>query len=372
MTTVALTWLGITGFTALLLLLYPLWAWLRKLRAPKADANAVPFEAPVSIIISCYNEAAFIRQKINSLLDPAEWIPGSELLVVSGGSTDETNAILETFRNHPHVRLFIFEERIGKINSVNLAVAASKNELLVFSDCRQQMKPGSVKKLVSRFSDPHIGTVNSTLRDAPEAKRGSLFRRLLNKVAFHESAGGSALNLYGALYAQRKSVYREIPADILFDDLFVIVSTIGQGYRLVQERDAVIYDVQFGTYYSAERIERLTRGLLLFFFRHRHLIGRMPPVLRMRFLLYKYTKLLLPVLFLPAPLAMFYLALHYFTPLFLALFIAGALLLLLIPNIRAAVFLGLRINHFMFRATFRFLFMNERSNSWQKLQVKTE
>ncbi len=372
MNTLAVLLLCMAGLIPLLLLLYPALAWLRQLPVSKKPAADEPFSAPVSIIISCYNEEAFILQKINSFLDADEWIPGSELLVVSGGSADGTNAILETFREHPQVRVFIFEARIGKINSVNLAVEASKNEILVFSDCRQHMKPGSVKRLVARFSDNRTGTVNSTLCDAPPGKKGSLLRRLLNQVAYHESVGGSSLNLYGALYAQRKSIYRPIPSDILFDDLFVIVSTIAQGSRLVQEKEAVIYDVRFGKYYSAERIERLTRGLLVFLFRHGTEIGRMPFVFRFRFLLYKYAKLLLPVLLLLTAVSALYLAAPFISWMHVAGFAAGLLVLLGIPKTRAAVFLVLRINFFMLRATLRFLFLNERSISWQKLQVKSE
>ena len=359
----------ISAALCLTLCSYPLVAWLRSRLGKKPQRITGNFSQPVSIIVACYNEEAYIGQKILSLIDPEEWIEGSELFIVTSGSTDRTNEIAEKFLDRPGVHLLTAEERATKIENVNRAVTKCRHEILVFSDCRQVMKKGSIRKLVQRFEDPTVGTVSCTLVDGKEKENGSFFRRLLNAIAFSESDGSSSLNVFGALYAQRRSVFRTIPTDILFDDLFVVVSTIAQGKRLVQEKEAVIRDVEFNHYYTRERLERLTRGLLVFLYRHFALIRELPATTFCRFLVYKYMKLLLPLLLLlllisSAVLVLEFLPLYYFPVLLLPF-----ALLLLFRKTRNYLLLITRINYFFFLAGFKFVFFNERAITWQKLQV---
>jgi cellulose synthase/poly-beta-1,6-N-acetylglucosamine synthase-like glycosyltransferase len=346
--------------------LYPVVAWLRSVLSGKAPDKSDLFVQPVSIIIAAHNEEKYIRQKIDSFLDPGEWIEGSELIVISNASTDSTNDILASYASDQRVKIIIEPENASKIKAVNRGVKAARHDLLVFSDCRQSMKKGSVLNLIRNFNDPEVGTVNSTLTDANPGK-GFSFRSLLNSIARWESLSGSSLNVYGALYAQRKEVFREFPEDILFDDLYVVVSTILQKKRLVAEEKAVIYDVPFSDYYVQDRINRLARGLLLFLFRHFNMIRRMPLQYFMRFITYKYLKLILPTVLLILGLDLLYIFL-YLLPL-------GYLL---IPSLIIAVILVIKparkfiihfviINHYFLIATLQFLFLKKRSNKWGKL-----
>jgi glycosyltransferase involved in cell wall biosynthesis len=195
------------------------------------------------------------------VIDPDEWIEGSELIIVSGGSTDRTNEILSEYKDNQKIKLILLEHRITKIIGVNLGVAHSRHDILVFSDCRQHMRKGSVKRLIAPLGNPEIGTVSSTLEDNKGIDKMSFVRNAMNWIAYNESAGSSSLNLFGALYAQRKSGYRLIPENILFDDIFVTVSTLIQRKKLIQTKEAVIHDARFKDYYKKERIEQLAGGL---------------------------------------------------------------------------------------------------------------
>lgn len=349
-----------------LLLSYPLMAWLRSVLFKKINLRTTFFIQPVSIIIACSNEELFITQKIESFMDRDEWIEGSEIIVVSNNSKDATNTILQTYTHHPDVRVFIEEGQSSKIKSVNRGVKEAKHDLLVFSDCRQQMKKGSVKSLIHNFKDPGIGTVNSTLT-APAGEARFSFRALLNFIAHCESASGSSLNVFGALYAQRRSVFREIPTDLLFDDLFVTVSTIAQKYRLVTEKNAVIYDVPFEEYYQENRIRRLARGLLIFLFNHFDMIRQLPATTLIRFMMFKYLKLVLPfaLLFL-GMLSLFNYKVIEGHPL---LIMAPMLIVFAIKPLRRLFIHLLKINYNFMIATIQFLFFNNRSNKWDKLDV---
>ena len=265
------------------------------------------------------------------------------------------------------MKIIIEKENASKIRAVNEGVKAAKNDLLIFSDCRQLMKKGSVKCLVRNFKDPEVGTVNSTLTDTDGIKKMSL-RNLLNRISEWESLSGSSLNVYGALYAQRKSVFREFPEDILFDDLFVVVSTILQKKRLITEKNAVIYDVPFNDYYKSDRIDRLARGLLLFLTRHFKMIRRMPFNYFIRFLIFKYFKLALPFMLLLLFLDIIYFFINNTLDPYLLILLPAFLCLLIIKPVRQLIIQFIQINLHFFTATLQYLFFKKRSNKWGKLR----
>ena len=322
---------------------------------------------PFSIIIAAYNEERFIRNKILSLIDQEWWVEGSEVIVVSGGSRDGTNAILAEFRSHRDIVLMIYQEHLTKIEAVNLAVSRSRNDILVFSDCRQTMNAGAIPRLLDNFDDESVGTVTATLVNG-NGSSVSQIRRLLNVAARAPNAKGSCLNVFGALYAQRKCVFRAIPTDIIFDDLFVVVSTVLQNKRVVQERDAIIYDVNFSRYYNGERLERLARGLLLFVWNHAALIMELPLCFRMRFLGFKYGKLVLPFVLSMCIVYAVYCVLPVMSVQTVAI---GALLCAVafaIKGSREVICLFVRLNVYFMAASFRFVFGNGRQTTWQKLK----
>lgn len=352
-------------FPMILLVVYPLLGWVLAAVKQKTVIKSAEFLPPVSIIVACYNEEQWIGEKIESLLAPANWIPGSELIVVSGGSTDRTNEILRSFQGREGARIVLFEQRTSKIDGVNHAVNLSKHELLVFSDCRQRIKNGSVQAMIQNFHNPEVGTVTASLNDSKSGKNSSFFRSVFDFMAANDSAYSSCLNVYGALYAQRKSVYRKIPSTLLFDDLFVVVSTLSQRKRVVQEKEAVIYDVTFETYYEKERIRRLVRGLLIFFFNQPSLIFSLPIGTLIRFLIYKYLKLLMPY---------FLIVLFICTALFaiqheIVILLLGALLATAFLFIRNQFMLFVRINYHIFIASLAYFFGLQRSNEWEKLKT---
>ena len=339
---------------------YPVFAWLRCRLRPKPVSPAERALPPVSILIAAHNEAEYIGAKLSSFLAASEWIPGSEIIVVSGGSTDATEQVLADFDHDPRVRVHATPEPLTKIDALNRAIAWAQHPVLVFSDCRQAMQPGSVRALIRPFSDPEIGTVAATLQSGSS---GRSLRQLLNFVAHCESVSGSCLNVFGALYAQRRAVFRPFPGHILFDDLFVVASTLAQGYRLIMVPDAVLVDVPFERYYRKDRVERLARGLWLFLVRETRLIARMPPLLLLRFLVFKYAKLIIPWSLLG--LLAIAVAAHWWG----ALMGAGAIvgLAMLIPAVRPPFMHLIRVQIHFISATLKFFLGRDRRVGWQKI-----
>lgn len=357
--------LAIAGFVSLLLI--PLFSFIRYKLSLKSIKTTDHIQ-PVSIIITCFNEENFIKQRMDYFLNETEWIENSELIVISTGSTDKTNEILNGFKKDDRVRVILIENRLSKIKTLNLFIEECKNEIIIFSDCRQLIEKNAVKNLVRHFSDQTIAVVSSTLEDTKHKKKISFIRTVLNRIALWESKDGSSLNLFGALYAQRKIYFQPFPEDLLFDDLFVVVSTLHQNKRLVQDKDAVIRDIDFHAYYQKERIERLVRGLLIFFHNQKRLIFGLKKRLLIRFLAFKYLKLLMPYLLI---IIIFELIYFSFGNERLMFFLMSLFTLpLLLPAFRKTAYQLILINFYFVSSTFKFYLKKERNNNWKPLQFK--
>lgn len=357
----------ISTFLFLLLVTYPLLAYLRALYFSKEIKPSSENLEPVSILISVYNEDKYIRRKVAFFLSQEEWIEGSELIVISTGSTDQSNMILKEFEHFKGFVSIRIDEKIPKTEALNRAVKRAKNNLLVFSDCRQLISQGAVRKLVSYFNDHTIGTVNSTIIDTNEQGKPSVIRKWLNKICLWDSLAGSSLNIHGALYAQRKEVYRDFPTNILFDDLFAVVSTLNQGKRLIQANDVTIVDVPLSSYYDKNRLERLARGMLIYLVGYWSQIKQLPLATLLRFLIYRYLKLFLPFI-LMGILIPFILFIVYHS-MYELLWLAAAVVLILLSFqfVSRQFRMFIKINFSFLTAILKFIFLIDRDTKWDKL-----
>ncbi len=357
----------ISLFAGSLLLLYPLIAFLKAAIIKKPVNSLSGYTKPVSIIIAAYNEEELLESKINFFLQESEWIEGSEIIVISAGSTDGTNEILKRFSKNPNFISIILNEHIIKPLALNIAFNKSKNDILLFSDCRQIIKNGSVKNILQYFNDANIGVVNSTICDTKKGNKMSLMRSILNSICLNDSASGSSLNIHGAFYAQRRETFRPFPEDILFDDLFAVVSTINQHKRIIQVSDVEIYDVNFEKYYNKNRIERLARGLIIFLLGYWPVIKQMPFTVFLRFIIYRYFKLLMPFIVLGIFLPVIYFVVKKGSIEMQFLFLIAFLVLIVFGKTRRFIIHLSKINFYFASAIFKFFVRNKREVSWDKL-----
>ncbi|MCI5121353.1 MAG: glycosyltransferase, partial [Candidatus Electrothrix sp. AUS4] len=87
----------------------------------------------ITVLIPAHNEEKNIAATIENKLDldyPSERI---EIIVISDGSIDKTDEIVEQFSERG-VRLLRQEPRAGKTSALNLAVPQATGDIIVFSD----------------------------------------------------------------------------------------------------------------------------------------------------------------------------------------------------------------------------------------------
>jgi glycosyltransferase involved in cell wall biosynthesis len=223
---------------------YPLFLlFVRALTGARRTQLAADHAPPITLIISAYNEAEIIGEKIANSLSLGYPADRLEILVVSDCSSDGTDEIVTAVKD-PRVRLLRMAERGGKTLGLNAAVTAARGEILVFSDANAMYVHDALATLARNFADPGVGAVvgESTYSQDSQAQAGadkdeSLYWRYEVMIKRLESALGSTVGGDGAIYAIRKSLYRPMRADALSD--FVNPLQIVQaGFRCIYEPQA--------------------------------------------------------------------------------------------------------------------------------------
>jgi glycosyltransferase involved in cell wall biosynthesis len=122
-----------------------------------------------SIITPSYNQARFIRQTIQSVLD--QGVDSFEHIVVDGGSNDGT---VEILRQHPHLR-WVSEPDRGQSDALNKGLRMSHGRLIVWINSDDFLAPGALKAVEAFFREQPQAAIlcgNSVWVD----KKGAVFQ----------------------------------------------------------------------------------------------------------------------------------------------------------------------------------------------------
>jgi cellulose synthase/poly-beta-1,6-N-acetylglucosamine synthase-like glycosyltransferase len=192
----------------------------------------------VDVIVSAYNEASCIRERINNLLE--QEYPGQlRILAGSDGSTDATNEILQSFTDE-RVHAYCFTENRGKVTVLNDLVSKAESDILVFTDANTEFSPNTIEVLVRGFS-PSVGAVCGELDlydNEDSQNQDGLYWRYEQFLKRKESSIGALLGANGANYAIKKELYQELPVDTVVDDFCIVMNVKKQGYDVIYEENA--------------------------------------------------------------------------------------------------------------------------------------
>ena len=95
----------------------------------------------VSVVIPCYNGAAFLRETLESAM--AQTHQALEVIVVDDGSTDDSGAIAETFGSPVRV---IYQANQGESIARNRAISEAKGDWIAFLDADDLWEPNKLEK----------------------------------------------------------------------------------------------------------------------------------------------------------------------------------------------------------------------------------
>ncbi len=224
---------------------YPLLLFtVRWRRAPEVRKNSA-YRPPVSVILAVYNGQDFIRAKLESVLKleyPRDLL---EILVVSDGSTDSTDRIVQEYAGRGVA--LIRAPRGGKAAALNRALARASGEILFFTDVRQALHPKALGHLVANLADPSVGAASGVLRILNPDASGEqadldLYWRYEWQARKTHSLIYSMFSVAGCINVVRRALVEPLPADTLSDDVLIPQRAFRRGYRVVLEPEAVAFD----------------------------------------------------------------------------------------------------------------------------------
>jgi poly-beta-1,6-N-acetyl-D-glucosamine synthase len=225
---------------------YAAWLWLRARLRPWPVRRG-PVQPLVSILMAVRDEESVLPQKLQNVLEldyPAELC---QIVVVSDGSTDRTEAILREYSDHPRFCLAMNRLSRGKAARLNQGVELCHGDVVVFTDARQSIERGAVRLLAENFADPEVGAASGELMlgdpASGEAGQGlGLYWRIEKSIRELESASGSVVGATGAFYAVRRELLTAIPEGAILDDVYTPMEVVRQGKRVVFDPRARVWD----------------------------------------------------------------------------------------------------------------------------------
>lgn len=278
-----------------ILILYPLLLAfnIRKKRPPvRKDPG---FRATVTVVMAVYNGAAFIRQKLESILDldyPHELM---QILIVSDGSTDETESIVKQYSSRG-VELLV-RQHAGKAACLNAAFERATGEILFLTDVRQMLDRAALTHLVANFADPTVGAVTGEMRllpgDSGEQQNMGLYWRYELWARRRQSEMDSLFNTTGCLYALRRCFALPLEPDTLSDDAVLPLRAFFAGQRVIFDPEAIAFDYPARPGTEFRRRQRNLAGLWQVHIRTPRLFTSANRM-RIHFLSHKFGRLVLP------------------------------------------------------------------------------
>jgi glycosyltransferase involved in cell wall biosynthesis len=152
--------------------------------------GAIQSKPLVSVIIPTYNSASFVRQSVESVL--RQTYDNFEVIVVDDGSTDNTEAVLLSYKDA--IR-YIKKNNGGPSGARNLGINEAKGEFIAFQDADDIWLPEKLQLQIEHFKqNPHLGVVftgsvrfnesgllDSNIRKGYTVPTGMIFDKLLTE-----------------------------------------------------------------------------------------------------------------------------------------------------------------------------------------------
>ena len=240
------TFWGATALVAYTYFGYAAWLWLR-CRWRHKEVRRAPYSPFVSVVIVVRNEEQVLERKVENLLAldyPAERL---QLVVVSDGSTDRTEAILHEYANNPRMNVVLNQFPRGKASGLNDALELVEGDVVVFTDARQKVEPCALHLLLENLADEQVGCVSGELMlgDPETGETGEglgVYWRVEKRIRELESASGSVVGATGALYAIRRELLLPLPSETILDDVYLPMQAARRGFRVVFDDRARAWD----------------------------------------------------------------------------------------------------------------------------------
>jgi len=196
----------------------------------------------VTIAVSMYNEERQAAELMESLLAIDYPADRRQILIVSDGSTDRTNEIVQRYVERG-VEFVILPERGGKTAAENAVSERIRAGIVVNTDASIRILPDALKPLITAFSDPDVGLasgrdVSVSRTDEPVNLGESGYVGYEMWIRDLETSLWGIVGASGSFYAIRTDLHRIPVAPHLSRDFAAALKCREHGYRAVSVPEA--------------------------------------------------------------------------------------------------------------------------------------
>jgi poly-beta-1,6-N-acetyl-D-glucosamine synthase len=258
----------------------------------------------VTIVIPTFNEEVVIREKIENTLHLEYPRDRLQILICDDASEDRTAEIVKAYASQG-VELSQGESRTGKVGGLNRALQVATGEIFIIADADILPNPDALRELMANFADETVGCVLSQTRmtsaEEGTGESGGLYWRYEARIRQSESDIHSTVAATGHFMALRRKLLRPIPIYVILDDFYLAMMTIRQGYRVISEPKAIVWErptQSMGD--EVNRRRRLTAGRFQIISMSREYLPYLPVLLKFQVISHKFLRLAIPHLMIAA------------------------------------------------------------------------
>ena len=244
-------------------------------RRPKPAGDEAPDWPLVTITLAMYNEERQAAELLDSLIAIDYPTDRRQILVVSDGSTDGTDALVRRYSDHG-VELLRRPERAGKTAAENAATPLVRGDIVVNTDASIRILPDALKPLIAAFADPGVGLssgrdVSVSRTDGPVNLGESGYVGYEMWIRDLETAVHGIVGASGCFYAIRLDLHRIPVPPHLSRDFAAALKCEENGYRAVSVSDAVCLVPRTPSLKKeyGRKVRTFTRGMQTLFDRRR-------------------------------------------------------------------------------------------------------
>lgn len=195
----------------------------------------------VTIVIAAYNEAPFIKKKIEDTLAidyPKEKL---KIIFVTDGSTDGSEKIVG---NNSSVLVLHQVERKGKSAAISRAMQFVKTPIVIFSDVNTMLNKECIQRIVPHYANKKTGGVagekriiNNQNRSAVGEAEG-LYWKYESLMKKQDADFNTVVGAAGELFSIRTELFSLPAENIILDDFVISMQACLKGYTIKYEPGA--------------------------------------------------------------------------------------------------------------------------------------
>jgi len=187
----------------------------------------------VSVVVPAYNEAESLPHLWDRLRTVLQSYPDWEVVIVSDGSTDQTNKIVERFhQTEPRIRLVALRRNRGKSAALMAGFKAVTGDQIITIDADLQDDPDEIPNLLRTMSEQDVDLVGGWKQKRKDPLVKLISSRVFNGIA-NRIMGTNFRDLNCGLKAYRREVVDSLD---LYGDLyrFIPLLAVAQGWKATE------------------------------------------------------------------------------------------------------------------------------------------